>query len=367
MRQRTRVIEPNRYRTPIRRASAPPSPERTRVIGPYLESDPIVAYGYYDGVVLQVSKLLRAGGGVTQLTSGSTYESYSPVAKPDYSKIAFYRQVAATGNDGRIWCMNADGSGATQLTSGTGTDHAGKPTWHPTSDLIVFSQRTAGIQRITSAGTGLTTIKAVAGTDKLMKPKYSYDGSKIAYLRAIGPGLTTYDICVVDADGTNPVTLETAANLGSVLNGSDFAWANLSNVLAYGNSRSGVNARHYTINADGTGKTTIRTGVAGDANGQVMRFGWYPDDTAIAAVTAFNASGYRVVKITTGGVTSNLGTFYTNDGSGPFFYGSRMYFVKHVVGAPSVQTFISMLGDATGERTEATGGADNQLERFGEF
>lgn len=301
--------------------------------------------------------VLRAGGSPTQLTSDAGLTDRSPVVNADYTLVAFGRESDTTGQPRRIWVMNADGTGQLELTANVGADAATKPFWHPTADTIVFSQRNTGIKTINADGSGLTTIRATSGGDVLEKPKYNRDGTKIAFLRAIGPGLTTYDLRVMDANGSNEIVLE-ATPFGR-LNGSDFSWAHNSDVVAYANSVAGAGARFLKVNADGTGTTTLASGAAGWANALFGRFAWYEDDSALVA--RGNASHLIKVMADGSGASEIVPTYIQTTNAVPMFFGDRIYFVK-TVGA--VFTFVSILGDGSDERTEDTGGSDNTIETF---
>ncbi len=134
------------------------------------------------------------GTAPTQLTS-NTWSDREPTFSSDGSRIAFTR-------DGTIWVMNADGSDQAQLTT-SGSD----PTFSPDGSEIAFTNN-QDIFVMDADGSGTPTNltnDALPNSD----PAYSPDGSKIAF--ATGPdcnhpcgmlGRHTYDIWVMDADGT---------------------------------------------------------------------------------------------------------------------------------------------------------------------
>jgi len=69
------------------------------------------------------------GTGQTQLTFDAAIHDELPDWSPDGTKIAYQ-------DAGRIWVMNAGGSGQTQLTYGPGSDFG--PAWSPDGTQIAF-------------------------------------------------------------------------------------------------------------------------------------------------------------------------------------------------------------------------------------
>ena len=82
------------------------------------------------------------GSGQTQLTTGSqSAEDADPAFSPDGARIAFTHYTASGS---QIWVMNADGSGQTQLTfEGAGPDYALAPAFSPDGRRIAYSRRSA--------------------------------------------------------------------------------------------------------------------------------------------------------------------------------------------------------------------------------
>jgi len=77
------------------------------------------------------------GTDVTQVTSG--HFDRQPTWSPDGQRIAFVRENLDGGSD--IFIVNADGSGAKQLT--TGSIRPADPTWSPDGRTIAFAVTTA--------------------------------------------------------------------------------------------------------------------------------------------------------------------------------------------------------------------------------
>lgn len=133
------------------------------------------------------------GGNKQQLNSSGIHPSWSP----DGSRITY-----ATGTtyayDSRVWVMNADGSGAAQLTTRVADD----PAWAHYSDKIVFSSWQDGIWTIAPDGSEETRILNWAWAGD---PCWTPDDSKILFVVAGGP------VHVMDPDGSNAHAVGTRA------------------------------------------------------------------------------------------------------------------------------------------------------------
>jgi TolB protein len=106
-----------------------------------------------------------------------------PALSADGKKIAWQRGPAAGGHF--IFTMNADGTGAKQLTRGVVTLWDSNPCWSPDSKYLAFESSRAGtntseIYRINADGTGLKRV-TFAGPDHAYQPAWSPGGNRIAY------------------------------------------------------------------------------------------------------------------------------------------------------------------------------------------
>ena len=93
-------------------------------------------------------------------------------------KLAFVR-------DGHIWTMNADGTGAAQLT--TGTADASDPEWSPDGTRIAFVRNFSPQRRlatINADGTGEAPFPVfIPGENgEVYAPTWSPDGRRLAYI-----------------------------------------------------------------------------------------------------------------------------------------------------------------------------------------
>ncbi|MDP9232132.1 MAG: hypothetical protein M3O73_05105 [Actinomycetota bacterium] len=120
---------------------------------------------------------VRADGmGETRLTA-SPHAEDQPEWSPDGAKIAY---VDESNSSPGIKVVNADGSGATRLTSPRATDLSdGSPAWSPDSSKLAFA-RGAALWLVNADGAG---VRRVAEGDQLKQyasPQWAPDGSSIA-------------------------------------------------------------------------------------------------------------------------------------------------------------------------------------------
>lgn len=109
-------------------------------------------------------------------------------------KIVFSRNVNGQIN---IWTMNADGSGAVQLTNGTEADR--KPQWSPDGTKIAFQRDVAqstAIFVMNADGSNQHRVSPGAGTS----PVWSPDGKSLAYSK---PDVAFGGLYRMDVDGSN--------------------------------------------------------------------------------------------------------------------------------------------------------------------
>jgi Tol biopolymer transport system component len=123
-----------------------------------------------DGAIYVTSS--SSGGALTRLTSGR-----SPSWSPDGTKIAFARPGPQNTD---IYVMNADGTGATLLTSGLDAD---SPDWSPDGEMLAF-EGTAGdsdASRIYTMRKNGTATTELPGSGEDFSPWWSPDGSSLVF------------------------------------------------------------------------------------------------------------------------------------------------------------------------------------------
>jgi Tol biopolymer transport system component len=202
----------------------------------------------------------------------------SPMSpKPKQTRIVFtsLRNFSPT-----IYVMNADGTDQKRLTFDSFNN--GQPSWSPDGSQIIFTRRWqdagsnwwSGIFRIRDDGSQWTCIDSIPNVF-YSSPRYSPDGAKIVSWRIGDAGRD--EIWVLNSDGSNPVNLTVAPEVGRSPD-----WSPDGTRIVYSRGVSGLGWRIYTMNPDGSDKLKVlETGVANSNQGQPR---WSPDGTTIAYV-----------------------------------------------------------------------------------
>lgn len=188
------------------------------------------------------------GTHIMRITTNQDYDT-APVASPDGGKLAFLSN--RTGSTFQAWTMNADGTGAVQLsTAGVGGGFA--LSWSPTGQ-VYFTTNAGAIVRVNADGTGLTSTGLTGET-----PTVSPDGTTLAY--------TTYDydndetdLWTAGTDGSNPVKIVDSGVADQAFHPE---WAPDGTRILFTLRQAGQSSIR-TINADGTNITTIIPATAG--------------------------------------------------------------------------------------------------------
>ena len=151
--------------------------------------------------------LVRADGSgerrLTPQTPGTG--ALSPTWSPDGQRIAYVKSHDRS-DKADLWLMNADGSGKRRVTY---VGNAEEPAWAPDGRSLAFSHNGDIFVRDLDRGTR----KRLTRTARLNEshPDWSPDGRRIAYeLNNPSPRafpFQTYDVYVMDGDGTHKRTL----------------------------------------------------------------------------------------------------------------------------------------------------------------
>jgi Tol biopolymer transport system component len=202
------------------------------------------------------------GSNQTEIAAGAK----NPAWSPDRTRIAF----TGPGFYSEIWVMNADGSGALQLTNSHAQDQ--NPTWSPDGSKIAFVSDRDGNQQIYAMNAdGSGQIRLTDNPARDDQPDWSPDGSKIAFMSERDEGPQA--IFVMNADGTNPVRLG-----NNPWTDAHPAWSPDGRKLAF-TSSDGGGLGIYVMNADGSGRVRL-TDSQNDFDPT-----WSPDGSKIAFVT----------------------------------------------------------------------------------
>ena len=167
---------------------------------------------------LQIWTINADGTGATQLTHDDTGNVDHPAFSPDGTKIAY----EATA--GHIWVMNSDGSNPVDLTPGVHADITyDSPTWSPDGTKLAVLYRNqldttpeydVAVISASTPSSSVTNLTAGAGVDSGNPgpgnsggPAWSPDGTRIAFTRG-----NPVEVWVMNADGTNAHVLTNVSN-----------------------------------------------------------------------------------------------------------------------------------------------------------
>lgn len=197
----------------------------------------------YDIFVVNVD-----GTGLTNLTSTSIEASYHPVWSPDGTRIAFVRGA-------KVWVMNANGSGAAQLSTLSFIDFMD---WSPQSDKVAFDHQEGGnivIPTIVVAtvGDGSQPVKLTASSGPERSGSWN-PSPRITFTSS------SNDIFTADADGANQVNVTMNA---SELN-SDPQWLDAGNTIAFEKRVTGHAEIWSIAAAGGTAKQLTHNSTGND-------------------------------------------------------------------------------------------------------
>jgi hypothetical protein len=184
---------------------------------------------------------------------------------------------------------------------------------------LVYADESGHIQIINADGTGRTTLTA-GGSILDDDPVYSPDGSKIAFSRTSG---FKTEVCVMNADGTNVVTVTSGDVTPSSFNRHP-SWSPDGTRFVFMSNRSGFRkAEIWVANADGSGLLRLTTNVQLSSDGQGPIFSsdfdpaWSPDGSKIAFVSnrdgltdtelyVMNTDGINPVRLTNDGLDDRM-------------------------------------------------------------
>lgn len=254
----------------------PPVGEAVRITTSTGSSDPVyspdgsrIAFiSTNPGGAYQVFLMNADGSGRTQLTTG-TAAKQEPAFSPDGTQVAFVANSFDTDGqtDLEIWAIGTDGTGLRQITSNTVPDTS--PAWSPAGDRIAFVS-TNDVFAMTADGGGRTNLTpdsppgcsptCYQGGDS--DPAWAPDGTRIAYVHGhtiSGGGLP--DIWTMAPDGGGKLNVSN----NDAVSFTQPAYSPQGDKLAVVGAVD-TNRDIWVMNADGSGQAPLESNPAHDIN-----------------------------------------------------------------------------------------------------
>ncbi|TVQ05037.1 MAG: hypothetical protein EA359_04410 [Balneolaceae bacterium] len=258
---------------------------------------------------------MDTNGGNQKRTSDILLEHAAHLSvSPDGSKIIFLKKGNEDNENRQIWIMNADGSGLSNLTNNPEVNHGG-PGWSPDGNSIVYHARNT-----VSNGTFSLYIMDADGSNNRMItsplshqyfPFWSPDGKSLVYLglRTID-GNNAFSIEIMNIDGTERRTIvEPAARENNTWP----RWSPDGTRIAFQRmiDGSGDPYQIFIVNIDGSGIKNL-TEAGGNYGIRAEMPAWSPDGNHILFQAPLGGTTNLYLMDTNGVIQGNAITNGTN-------------------------------------------------------
>jgi WD40-like Beta Propeller Repeat len=210
-----------------------------------------------------------------QVTTPSGSTDRNPTWSADGQRIAFER-FSTNPNQWDLYVVNADGTGLANVTQTPANDEF-DASWSPDGSKLVFFRCCWTISKINVDGTGLTTVATPPPNILYRRPKWSPDGTKIAF--KCGPFNNEHDICSVNADGTGLMNLTNTP----MFTENNYDWSPDGTKIVfdgYPPNDPSASTDVYVMNRDGTGRANL-TSSPGQYDGAPLV--WAPNGAILFA------------------------------------------------------------------------------------
>jgi TolB protein len=279
----------------------------------HLGASGLLVYEAQVGKHYQLFTIEADGSGAHQLTSFADSDAVWAAWSPNGKQIAFERDMYTGVRVSRaaIYTMNADGSGLRSLTP-TGLN--GRPSWSPDGSLIAFSTLNYGKQATISVmaangrrvrkvlTTPLPTKRFGLGLDS---PTFSPDGKRIAFVWIKKTGSAIFTMKATGR-GLKQVTPWQKGGLADKID-----WSPDGARIAFSSpgigDRPGISSNVFTVRPNGSGRVKLTNSRGGKIHNGLDC--WSPDGKQIAFVSnrsgkyeiyVMNANGSGVRQVTRG-------------------------------------------------------------------
>lgn len=225
---------------------------------------------------LGIWAISTVAGSVRLIVSDLNAAMIDPAWSPSGAWIAFASNKTGNFN---IWQIRPDGTGLTQVTTGSGMNH--QPAWSPDNMKIAFVSNRTGSRAIwvvNGDGSGLRRVTNLSGQES--HPSFSPDGTQLVFAESDG---SQSNLWIINADGAGLRQLTTGA-----FRDRDPVWSTRG--IAFASDRSGPYAI-WMVQPNGTGLQAV-------PNARGTNPSWSSDGTRVAfsfgPVNEFNFSNSTI-------------------------------------------------------------------------